>query len=387
MKKETIQDYAILATLEQDKTKKILTETNFVNINKKYKKINMENSKNPISGYQGYLYKKNDADLYIVVHEGSEDLANIFKKYSDFKKDWFKTDGQIINDKIPDQFYDAKKFLETVKSHYGDEKIIQIGQSLGGNLAQTLGALEENKTIETITFNALGAKQIEEYLKVEGFQLSNNNSNIHNIVYKTEIVNRIKKHFGEVITIEELKTLNIHGMDVYQEWETISVKDKITKKIIQNIMSNPYFLLEKRIMQKIKDFPIKDKHLNYKFPESNFNLPPLDLNFKKTDSKQSLIQQKPLFNLENFNFTKEEIRQATNITLPSATTSHPEIVIKSNYNKATNTRVNNIDLNFGKITINSDEDIKNLAYYCCDLAHNLEQCVLSKIKRELQIQQ
>ena len=168
--------------------------------------------------------------------------------------------------------------------------------------------------------------------------------------------------------------------------EELINKKKINSDFhLKSVNSNSFLQIEKSIQDKLKDFPIKDEHLNYKFPELNFNLPPLNLNFKKTDSKQSLIQQKPSFNLENFNFTKEEIRQATNITLPSAITSHPEIVIKSNYDKATNTRVNNIDLNFGKITINSDEDIKNLAYYCCDLAHNLEQCVLSKIKRELQI--
>jgi Cu/Ag efflux protein CusF len=230
-----------------------------------------------------------------------------------------------------------------------------------------VGVLEENKDIETITFNALGAGNLEEKL-AENYILSNDYSNIENYTYKGELVSKIKDHFGNVYEFDTGEILNpFHKVEVHDNDDDYELKE------------NSVNLIDKAMDTANKMF----KPLSYY--NSYFNLPSLDLNFKKTDSKQSLIQQKPSFDLENFNFTKEEIRQATNITLPSAITSHPEIVIKSNYNKATNTRVNNIDLNFGKITINSDEDIKNLAYYCCDLAHNLEQCVLSKIKRELQI--
>ena len=175
------------------------------------------------SGYQGYAYKKIDKNEIIIVHRGSEtpNLSRLEETY----KDWLKTDGKILVDKIPEQFYEAKAFVDKIKNQYKNYKIIQVGQSLGGGLSQMIGALEENKDIETITFNAIGAKELEDKLR-EKYILSNDYSNIENYTYKGELVSKIKDHFGNVYEANTGKAEHPHSIEVHEKGLDYELKEQ-----------------------------------------------------------------------------------------------------------------------------------------------------------------
>ncbi|MFA6990109.1 MAG: hypothetical protein WC197_08585 [Candidatus Gastranaerophilaceae bacterium] len=63
--------------------------------------------------------------------------------------------GIMFFKQVPEQFYDAEKFYNLIRSKYPGFRIILVGKSLGGALAQILGAVEG---VETYTFAAPGAK-------------------------------------------------------------------------------------------------------------------------------------------------------------------------------------------------------------------------------------
>ena len=66
---------------------------------------------NSDNGYQGYAYRANDGKIYVVA-SGSYDVPNFENIFtSDAYKDWFKTDGELVNGILPSQFYSAKYFL------------------------------------------------------------------------------------------------------------------------------------------------------------------------------------------------------------------------------------------------------------------------------------
>ena len=123
------------------------------------------------------------------------------------KKDWFQADKDILMGKVPDQFYDAKSFVERViannKSSFNSNLISQTGQSLGGALAELTGALLYGKegnyhTIETNTFNSLGVYDVLDKLISNGENVSNDYSNINNFTYNNEVISKIKYHLGQI---------------------------------------------------------------------------------------------------------------------------------------------------------------------------------------------
>jgi hypothetical protein len=58
---------------------------------------------------------------------------------------------------MPKQANDAINLYNRVKQEYPDAEIILTGHSLGGSLAQIVGALND---VETVTFNAYGTKNL-----------------------------------------------------------------------------------------------------------------------------------------------------------------------------------------------------------------------------------
>ena len=213
--------YAKISNKEQRKAQKPKEQ-------KEPKLHNFENKNNPFllidktsteSGYQGYVYENELNGEIIVVHNGSETIALGANK-SEIKKDWLETDFVAFALKvIPDQFYDSNIFLNKVKRKYADKKIVQVGQSLGGFLAELNGCLEDNKDIETYTYNSLGAANLMPKLVKAGYKLSNDYSNIKNYTYKNEQIAKLKPHIGDlyVANYKETQGLKYHSIEAHQE--------------------------------------------------------------------------------------------------------------------------------------------------------------------------
>ena len=74
----------------------------------------------------------------------------------------------------------------------GCDFVSSIGQSLGGSLNQGLGMLDKYKDIEFINYNPFGMKHLSNKLVEKGYQLSNNYSNITNLIAQNEYVGWVK---------------------------------------------------------------------------------------------------------------------------------------------------------------------------------------------------
>jgi len=138
----------------------------FLNIAEDFQLIHEVDTK---SGYQGHIYKNLTTGEIILVHEGSISLFVLNKEErEERKKDWVDNDLGIIKGEIPDEMLiDAIKYtnyaIEIAKKN--NSELVQTGQSLGGGIAQMIGALKQYHKIKTITFNPIGTRHLSEKLK------------------------------------------------------------------------------------------------------------------------------------------------------------------------------------------------------------------------------
>ncbi len=164
---------------------------------------------NSKSGYGGYAYKNRANGEIIIVHEGSQNPISTHP--GEVFKDWVIADGNAFMEKISEQFYDANNFVNRVRQNNPTATSIQqIGQSLGGTLAQMIGALAGNENINTYTFNAYGAGNLIPALIKEGFTVSASHSNIINLTYGNEVVSTFNPHIGELYSSG---IISKHGID------------------------------------------------------------------------------------------------------------------------------------------------------------------------------
>lgn len=156
---------------------------------------------NPDNGYQGYAYKANDGKIYII-NSGSYDITNFENLFTgEGYKDWFKSNGELINGILPSQFYSANYFLQQVRNNYNNNSnnnIEVIGQSLGGSLTNLLGMLDENKNLVCTGFNTLGVASFGTLLEQNGFDISDTYLNISNYVYNNERGSQLRDQVGNV---------------------------------------------------------------------------------------------------------------------------------------------------------------------------------------------
>ena len=128
--------------------------------NEKYKpkdwiKFDEHNANN---GFHGEAFYKND--VIVISFRGTEptDKGDIIN------------DGQMGLNRLPSQYVDAHNFYLQVKSNFPNKKIVFTGHSLGGALAQLMGAETGN---ETVTFNAYGAGDLIQKDNVKGTNIRN----------------------------------------------------------------------------------------------------------------------------------------------------------------------------------------------------------------------
>ncbi len=108
-----------------------------------------------------------------------------------------KDKGDIENDIrmgtkfLPSQYVDAHNFYLQVKSIFPNKKIVFTGHSLGGALAQIMGAETGN---ETVTFNAYGAGDLMQKDNIKGTNIRNY-GNIDDTVFNLNLRNQLGKTY------------------------------------------------------------------------------------------------------------------------------------------------------------------------------------------------
>ena len=116
--------------------------------------------KNLNTGFAANLFKNKITGELVIAYRGTE-RPGLGENQNDVKslmKD-FMTDMNLVTCNFDEQFNDAWKFFKTVRQQHPKRKIVIVGQSLGGALAQIVAAKEytiNRKKVETYTFNAPG---------------------------------------------------------------------------------------------------------------------------------------------------------------------------------------------------------------------------------------
>lgn len=104
------------------------------------------------SGMDAGVYRNRDTDELVLAFRGTEtcDFPCSFKETEDFTRDVI-ADTAIGIGTVSDQFKDAFNFAQDIVNRYPISKITVTGHSLGGGLAQAVGA---TLGLETFAFNS-----------------------------------------------------------------------------------------------------------------------------------------------------------------------------------------------------------------------------------------
>lgn len=165
-----------------------------------------------------------------VVFKGSEPCIFDIEK---FLKDWFVSDLKMLFGDLPLNFMDFYKYVKQIKNLFHGYKIYLTGHSLGGSIAQLLGAVEDFQKFKVFTFNAFGTKHLLPCLSDNNLEISTCFENIKNYCIDSDIVSSSAEHVGIVYTIEYNKTYSETIYSVYTEFPKIIVD--LPKKIIKSV--------------------------------------------------------------------------------------------------------------------------------------------------------
>lgn len=188
------------------------------------------------TGFQGGIYYNETTGDYVVVCRGTE-----FDGGEEQFKDFVKTDicgfGQ---DEIPEDFKETKKLLDNLlKNGVAKSQIHIVGHSLGGGVAQMLGAMDDYKDIDVTTYNAVGVEHLLNDMQSAGYVLQNNAknaTNINNYVTCNDFVSTIFNIIGnKTIVVDPINKNDSLKNHIQWQIESGGKSDTILTKLISSI--------------------------------------------------------------------------------------------------------------------------------------------------------
>ena len=173
------------------------------------------------SGYDVRVYINEKTQEIIISHRGSE--ASSLKR---FLQDWVNADGGIALGSGPKaQIKDATAYNEIIqkliKEKYPNYTVTQTGHSLGGFIAQVIGAKNGQNTV---TFDSPGAKEYIDKLGIKDYE-----KNITTIQGPNNLINQAGSQPGS--------TLQIQPADVELGSTKMTIVDILTISGVNNARS------------------------------------------------------------------------------------------------------------------------------------------------------
>jgi len=146
----------------------------------------LDQSSNPVTGYQGVAYQRVGTDSIVIAHRGTEQIVH----------DGILTDGGMVltgmNLQTPDAMAFTRRVLDEAKAdaeaNHRPLNVTVTGHSLGGTLAEITAS---RFGLHGETFNAYGAAGLLQDIPKGGNQVIDH-------VRATDVVSAGSAHFGEV---------------------------------------------------------------------------------------------------------------------------------------------------------------------------------------------
>lgn len=160
-------------------------------------------------------YQTGDNGFMYAIYENIQNPNEIIIAYAgtDSAADWI-SNIQMATDNIPDQYAQAINTYNTIKSENPNANITITGHSLGGSLAQLVGAATGSNTV---TFNPYGTSEISIQVGINPAKKYDNIKNYNVSSDILNIANNIKnvRNLGEsfIIPSTEQNMIKAHGID------------------------------------------------------------------------------------------------------------------------------------------------------------------------------
>lgn len=250
--------------------------------------------KNFETGFVGNVFD-NGKNL-VIAYRGTERLG-LGENVSDvasFMKD-VMVDINLMTANFDKQFKDAWEFFKEVKKENPKRKIIIVGQSLGGALAQIVAAKEytiNRKKVKTYTFNAPGCSHL---LETYDCNLDYNYSFITNYSVMNDWCGMFGEHIGKRYLIKPI------AIPVSETNATAEILNNILLATHEGIFDYAEKLMGK-VIRKPKDFNQKEGLSLWYFDKNNV--------LKEYPNFSDFINEN-MPNMPQIDFSKNEFMQKT----------------------------------------------------------------------------
>ncbi len=193
--------------------------------------------------------------FYADVLVGENDVIIAFRGTND--KDDLNDDVAMARSRIPAQTRDALDLYDKVKREYPDKDITLTGHSLGGSLAEIVGALNGELAV---SFNAYGVRDLfNENVVIQ-------EENIVNYVNTQDAVTVVngENHIGETYSVPNIGK-GVKGKHAAEGMGELAEREKITTEEIKDIADekfNPHKILRNGIIHTADTFEKMEKLRN-----------------------------------------------------------------------------------------------------------------------------